>query len=135
MTTKVLPLAAIGLALVGCTSSERQVETRQYSGVWLHEFEGSTFIEGATEVPRTRIDYEKASWLSYDLKKLPSAKIDEGYLEPINCFLTTPYHLTFLGHKITSANGSGHMGLWPSEIVVDRMIVAKPLGSPFCYDR
>ncbi|WP_292095655.1 DUF1801 domain-containing protein, partial [Brevundimonas sp.] len=43
----IIPLA-LALALSSCSAARIDGSTRQFSGVWLYEFEGSTFVEGAT---------------------------------------------------------------------------------------
>ncbi|QBX38411.1 hypothetical protein E4M02_08575 [Brevundimonas sp. S30B] len=98
---------AVALGLASCAGGGFVSGSRQFSGVWLHEFEGSTFVEGATDVPAVRPEYRETDWLEWnewpDLERL--------------------------------MDGAGHMDLWRSEVAVQRPISAKRLGPSFCYDR
>ena len=131
-------LLILSFALAACSGAFSDNAPREFSGVWLYEFEGSTFLEGVSEVPKQRPSYDQAAWLDYhpDQRRSgePVASSDKDrYDEMRGCYLTHPYVVRFQGRKITSRRGSGHAGLWASEVKVDRMISAKPLGEPFCY--
>jgi hypothetical protein len=125
--------------LLACSESVDESLPRQFSGVWLYAFEGSTFIEGATEVPRERPPYQGTSWLEYHPdQRRPGQHVEmsrfDDYDEKKECYLVHPFLVIFEGRRITDPHGSGHMGLWASEVTVDRMISFKPLSPPFCYD-
>ena len=45
---------ALMITLSGCSGIGLPEGQREFSGVWLYEFEGSSFVEGATAVPTTR---------------------------------------------------------------------------------
>lgn len=135
MAFRWLSFILLGLALSSCSNGGFADRSRQYSGVWLYEFEGSTFVEGATEVPAQRPAYEETDWLEWtDWPGLEG--LMEQRLENEGCYTVQPFHVTFVGHRIRRPiGGAGHMGLWRSEVAVQRPISAKRLGPPFCYDR
>ena len=125
----------LGLALWSCSNGSFFDRSRQYSGVWLYEFEGSTFVEGATGVPARRPAYEESDWLEWtDWPGLED--LMEKRLQSADCYTVQPFYVTFVGRRIRRPiGGAGHLGLWRSEIVVQRPISAKRLGPSFCYDR
>ena len=129
---------ALSLALGACSTSTDDGAASEFSGVWLYEFEGSTFIEGATEIPRERPLYSNSAWLDYHPDRLrPDQYIEmsdkDRYDVKSGCYPIHAYLVRFEGHRVTDAHGSGHGGLWPSEVKVDRMISSDSLGRPFCY--
>lgn len=138
VTSRYIGFLALSLALFGCSKPVEKSATREFSGVWLYEFEGSTFLEGATEIPKSRPPYDKSAWLDYHPDQLRPGQLinmsdKDRYDQGRRCYLTYPFLVTFSGHSTNNPNGSGHMGLWASEVTVDRMISSKPLGQPFCY--
>jgi len=65
-------LSAFSLSLLGCSSGAETnapnkvvEEPRRYSGLWLYQFEGSTFLENETKVPEEAVDTKEAAWLDY----------------------------------------------------------------------
>lgn len=108
--------------------------TRQFSGVWLYEFEGSSFVEGATAVPAERPDYRQTDWLEWtewpQLERLMEYRLGDG-----DCYTVQPFLVTFEGRKTHHpVRGAGHLGLWRSKVTVQRPISAQRLGQSFCYD-
>lgn len=122
--------------------------TRSYSGVWLYQFEGSTFLEGATEVPKSEIAPQDAAWLEYHPEE-----VDPNYLHPKiedpsrdydrydverECYPKFAFAISFEGMQTTypkslhNLPGGGHLGLWGSDISVKRLISIKPLSGNFC---
>jgi len=65
MVIRWISLIALGLTLSSCQAPGFNGSTRQFSGVWLYEFEGSTFVEGETGIPPQRPAYEEADWLEW----------------------------------------------------------------------
>ncbi|GAA0867584.1 hypothetical protein GCM10009116_00990 [Brevundimonas basaltis] len=109
--------------------------TRQFSGVYLHEFEGSTFVEGATAIPAERPGYKETDSLEWidqpRLEDLLEERLGDG-----NCYTVQPILITFVGRRTHyPIGGAGHMGLHPGKVTVHRVISAKRLGPAFCYDR
>lgn len=126
---------AVALGLASCAGGGFVSGSRQFSGVWLHEFEGSTFVEGATDVPAVRPEYRETDWLEWnewpDLERLMDDRLQQG-----GCYTVQPFLLTFEGRRTHRLFvGAGHMDLWRSEVAVQRPISAKRLGPSFCYDR
>ncbi|WP_292095441.1 hypothetical protein, partial [Brevundimonas sp.] len=109
--------------------------TRQFSGVWLYEFEGSTFIEGAARPPTRRPAYRATDWLEYppDLPRLGEQVEALGYDADQDCHPVQPFLITFIGHRTRRLGGSGHMGLWHAEVTPHRTLSIKRLGGPMCY--
>jgi hypothetical protein len=138
-------ILTVHLLLAACSpidhdgSAESEGAPRQYSGVWLYRFEGSTFLEGAKSVPNEHPSLERSAWLQYHPdQRYPGERIElskyDAYDEAKACYPLSPFFVTFIGWKIDNPGGSGHFGLWDSEFKVERMISSEPLGAPFCYD-
>ena len=134
MTLRLFSLV-FALALTSCAEGGFSGGTRQFTGVWLYEFEGSSFVEGATEIPATRPDYEETDWLEWNewphLERLMEDRLEEG-----GCYAVQPFLVTFVGRRTHHPfGGAGHLGLWRSKVTVQRPVSAKRLGPSFCYDR
>ncbi len=128
-------LVALGLALSSCSDGGFNGRTRQFSGVWLYEFEGSTFVEGATEIPAKRPAYKAADWLEWRGQPRLEELMDKGAGNG-TCHEVQPFLITFSGRRTHHPfGGAGHLGLWRSEVTLQRTISAKRLGPSFCYDR
>lgn len=126
---------ALALALTSCAGGGFAGPTREFSGIWLYEFEGSSFVEGATAVPATRPDYKKTDWLDGRDKLRIETLVDERFSDG-DCNKVQPIRLTFIGRRTSRPfGGAGHMGLWNSEVTVDRTISAERLGPAFCYEK
>lgn len=135
MTFKRIRCVALGLALSACSAVGFDSSPRQFSGVWLYEFEGSIFVEGATGIPRTRPAYEATDWLDYpiDDPRLLALIQETGYDDVRRCYTVQPFRVRFIGHRTHRPSGAGHMGLWRSDVTVQRTISLERLGPPFCY--
>lgn len=139
---------ASSLSLLACTAGETEdrandtvEDTRRFTGIWLYQFEGSTFIENETEIPEREVDTQEAAWLDYHPEALGRGMDYDAYDEQHGCYPTHAYRVEFIGRRVIPAvthypnglpAGAGHFGLWGSEITVERMISATPLGSPSC---
>lgn len=127
-------MVALSIATSGCADPEQPGQSQVFQGVWLYEYEGSTFIEGATRVPNTRPEEKKTAWLMYEPEKVMSlTELNNDYNQAKNCYETHPFALKFVGRRSVVPYGSGHGGGWASTIIVDRMIMMKRLGASFCY--
>lgn len=128
---------ALSFALSSCSSVEPASSRGHFSGVWLYEFEGSTFVEGATGIPTERPSYEESDWLQYPINQPGLGDLREGsaYDTDLGCHPVQPLLITFVGQRSTNSLGSGHMGLWRSEVTVHRTISFTRLGPAFCYER
>ena len=133
MNLRWIGIVALVLTLASCSDGGLVGGTQRFSGVWLYEFEGSTFIEGATGVPTERPDYGETDWLDWTewphLESLMEDRLGNG-----ECYTVQPFLLTFEGRK-TRYPFRGIPGLWRSKVTVQRPISAKRLGPSFCYDR
>ncbi len=126
-------LLALTFALSSCADAGLVAPAREFSGVWLYEFEGSSFVEGAIEIPATRPPYEQTDWLEWTDEPQIEALLDEPP-GVVNCHAVQPIRLTFIGRKEHHPfGGAGHMGLWRSTVTVGRTISAERLGPSFCY--
>lgn len=135
MVRRLFSLVAIAFALASCADGGFSSGVRQFSGVWLYEFEGSTFVEGATEIPAQRPGYKETDWLS-GTEWTHLERLFEARPGGADCHTVQPFLLTFEGRRVTRPfGGAGHMGLWRSEVTMHRLISAKRLGPTFCYDR
>ena len=105
-------------------------EFRDYSGIWINQFEGSTFIEGGEEVPRKRPPFEETAWLRYDPPKEPSGTDILDYDEELGCYPIAAYYVRFVGRE--RPGGGGHLGLWGREIWPERMLKIEQLPAPNC---
>lgn len=133
MAFRWISLIGLGLALASCSAGGVDGPRRQFSGVWLYEFEGSTFVEGATGIPTEGPSYEESDWLEWadwpGLEGLMEESFENG-----DCHTVQPFLITFVGRRTRHRfGGAGHLGRWRSEVRVDRPISAERLGPSFCY--
>jgi hypothetical protein len=102
MTFRWISLVALGLALSSCSDAGLNGQARQFSGVWLYEFEGSTFIEGATEIPKERPAPKETDWLEWvgqpRLEELMDKSLGNG-----DCYTVQPILVTFVGRRDVSS--------------------------------
>jgi hypothetical protein len=103
---------------------------RRFKGIWLYEFEGSTFLENATSIPTKRPAYDSTAWLMYNPEAIDPKPRYDGNAPGQECFAIHAFQIEFIGQL--SPEGHGHMGLFGSEIWVRRMLSAKPLPPPNC---
>jgi hypothetical protein len=135
MTFRWIGLVALSLALSSCSGGGLSGQTRQFSGVWLYEFEGSTFIEGATAIPKEHPAPEATDWLEWTDQPRLEALMEKS-LGNEDCYTVQPILVTFVGRRTHHPfGGAGHMGLHRSMVTVHRTISAERLGPSFCYDR
>ena len=128
-------LVALSFALMGAYGPVLDSSPRQFTGVWLYEFEGSTFVEGATAIPPHRPAYRETDWLTYrfDQPRLETLVEHWAYDEERGCYPVQPFRVTFIGERSIKPGGSGHLGLWRSEVTVHETISFERLGPSFCY--
>lgn len=105
-------------------------QPRRFKGIWLYEFEGSTFLDGATSVPTKRPADGDTAWLRYDPAKIDPKPEYDKYTVKRNCYTIYAFEIEFIGRR--SPEGHGHFGFFGSEIEVDKMLSAKPLQPPNC---
>ncbi|WP_292106150.1 hypothetical protein [Brevundimonas sp.] len=128
-----ISLIAVGLTLSSCSDGGFNGPTREFSGVWLYEFEGSSFVEGASEMPTERPPYEETDWLEWTDWPRLEALMEES-LGNEDCYTVQPFLITFVGRRTHPPfGGAGHLGGWRSQVTVHRPISAERLGPSFCY--
>jgi hypothetical protein len=123
-------LAVIGLIVLAISGAVWVARPdREMSGVWLLQFEGSNFFEGATLETVRDFNRDDAGWLD------EGDAIDVGKLLPAYdggsaCWKTRAFALRFKGRRHFGM--SGHLGLWNSRYEVVELIEMKPLPWPEC---
>lgn len=100
---------------------------RRHRGIWLDEFEGSRFFEGATDpaavrnMIRDRARRERrgpwGEWLEF-------AREDKSTLPSRNARLLA---IEFIGRRTLYRGSYGHFGMSETQIIVDRVISARPV--------
>jgi len=123
-------IGLIVLAVCGAVWAARPPDRmREISGVWLLQFEGSNFFEGATAATVRNFDRADAGWLdegdAIDVEKLLAR--DGGYTK---CYKVHAFELRFKGQL--HAGISGHLGMWRSRYDVAELIEMKPIAWPEC---
>jgi hypothetical protein len=114
----------------------KMLPPKRYRGVWLDEFEGSAFFEGARGAGEVRAAIARRSdawpssqvWLDWPenggATALPTKTSANARLVVMD----------FVGRRTVYAGSYGHMGGSQHEILVDRMLSAKPIyQSPLPY--
>ena len=130
---------------VGGPSTE---PTRTFSGIWLYQFEGSTFVEGANAIPKYAVRTEDVAWLDFHPEEVEPAYLHLGienashdydrYDVERECYPRFAFAISFEGARTTypkltsSLPGGGHMGLWGSDISVESVSSITPLAGDFC---
>jgi hypothetical protein len=134
-----LSIMALSLVVASCSTTTFDGAVHHFSGVWLYEFEGSTFLEGARKVPAKRPTHSQEAWLDYHPDQdHPNGDVGhsskDAYDLKKGCYPIYPFAVTFRGRKVTRPLGSGHLGNYASEMKVDRMLSMRSLGPSFCYE-
>lgn len=114
-----------GLPLDQCYKMQ---PARRFRGIWLDEFEGSTFFEGFSDIGKVkseiRLRMKKPAaygeWLGWnENRKNPVLSSSGGDARLVA--------IDFVGRKTAYLGRYGHMGMSNSEIIVDRVISAQPI--------
>lgn len=137
MAFRWVSLVTLGVVLSSCSDGGFVGRTGQFSGVWLHEFEGSAFVEGATSIPTERPAYKETDWLEYNFDQPHIRQLveDLGYDDTRDCYLVQPFLVTFVGRRTHHPfDGAGHMSLHRRKVTVHRTISFRRLGPAFCYE-
>jgi hypothetical protein len=98
---------------------------REIAGIWVDQFEGSRFYEGARDLDEVRKREDKV-WLEIDEASVVPAEFKRpGY--------SHAYHVTFTGRTARDMNrkpmhGYGHLGVSSGLALVDRFTSWKDLG-------
>ncbi|MEH3120989.1 MAG: hypothetical protein PGN16_03270 [Sphingomonas phyllosphaerae] len=97
-------------------------DARSYEGVWIDEFEGSRFIEGARsyDEARRRLASDAAVyWLDLDAKSEIAKVIPRRYGTAYRIRLTAREMLPQEQRSRFSLPGFGHMGMWHRSLLLD----------------
>lgn len=131
-----IALVALSLAPTSCSAVGVSGSTREFSGVWLHQFESSVFIEGAVERPTHRPPEKDTDWLEFASAEphLRSQLEESESAGSVDCYPIQPFQITFIGYRTQRPFGGGHMGLWRSDVTVRQILSIKRLGPAFCYE-
>jgi hypothetical protein len=116
-----------------------QQRTRTIEGTWIDLFERSVFFEGGTIATACSPKFRDAPWFAYYPKpdkadgKLVKANRGSGvFVSSYGEWPVAAYHVKFVGHHQLVGLAFGHLGSFPSEYVVDRMISIKPVPVARC---
>ena len=128
-------LTLFSLAACAAPSFTQGSNQRKYEGVWIYEFEASTFVEGATSAPTKRPKLNQTSILLYDPEEVFRGPDYDDYDEQRRCYPLQAFLVSFVGREEPIPPGPvPDVDFWKSEITVDRMISAKQIVGPRCYD-
>jgi hypothetical protein len=123
-------LAVIGLIVLAiCGAVWVARPAREFSGIWLLQFEGSNFFEGATLATVRDYDREDAGWLE-EGEAIDIDKVIPEYDAGAACWKVRAFALRFKGKRHFGM--SGHLGMWNSSYEVAELIEMKPLPWPEC---
>ena len=94
---------------------------RRFSGVWLNHFEGSQFCPPPAEKTCPPGGFKTNAndvWLEY------------SHTPPVEMGSGGEYQIEFIGRRSEGAGTFGHMGGFPNDIIVDKLIAIEQLRSP-----
>lgn len=112
---------------------------RLVEGVWLWQFEGSMFYEGASPENVCDLLASRGSWLnfepegvlgSYDARK--SYPSSGEHVSQYGSYRLEAFSVRFAGNQRFSLLGTGHLSAWSSEFEVYKMLEAKPIQGLLC---
>jgi len=103
--------------------------TREISGLWLLQFEGSNFFEGATPETVRSYELDDAGWLS-ESDQIDLSNLLSGYDESDECWTVKAVQLRFRGHRQIGV--SGHLGMWSSSYEIEELLEMKVVPWPDC---
>jgi len=96
----------------------RLTEPRRWKGVLHYDLEESRFCADAVEQCPPPANREGLTWLSFSSK----VKLPEMLLTRPSDPLRRDFEIEFIGRRTLYPGHYGHMGTWPNEIMVDRLI-------------
>ena len=115
-----------GIVVYGRIPAEqcyRLLPARRYKGIWLDEFEGSRFFEGASTPAEVKSRYRAlrgrqgrgAEWLNFSQSLEPSLRRrhDNDH--------STMFLIDFVGRRAAYKGRYGHMGVYDSLMIVDKV--------------
>lgn len=119
--------AVVVLRYIGDRACVDFMPPRQITGVWIDQFEGSSFHENVGDLDGVR-GRAHTTWLTID-----KASVLPGDFKPARKRPPHAYRLTFVGRTARDMNrkpleGYGHFGMSPGLVLVDRLLSAEDLG-------
>ncbi len=99
----------------------RMSKPRRFVGLWRNHFEGSQFCA----VPATECSIDtirQSAWLNWN-RRMPWDRRGSEEFAPDRKL----YRVEFIGRQTEFAAGYGHFGLFPHEVIVDRMISVREI--------
>jgi hypothetical protein len=117
-------ITAAIMAAVGMASSGRDGWVREFRGVLIAEFEGDTFVEGATDERLPALGDSNHGYLDLDSITLPADPCS-GRAEGAVPERREAFAIRFVGRR--KAGPAGHLGMSPAEYQVDRVIDIRPI--------
>ena len=116
-------------------------EVRAFSGVWLREFEGSTFLEGVTTATADIGERLSGARLYIDSSVGPSVE-ELFYDSVLDCYPVYAFELTFIGRERELGDRRGYLsrrratvGASRAEIEVVELLDIEQISGPYCYDQ
>lgn len=99
---------------------------REITGVWIFQFEGSAFVEGANTLEEA-IKARPSIWLTIDRETKYPAGFQANPME------AHAFRVRFMGRFAKEMSrkpieGYGHFGMYPGLVLMDRLIVWEDLG-------
>jgi len=138
----VLPLHWFGVHVCGAVQKENGMDViigvpvdqcykmrpaQRFHGIWLDEFEGSRFFENARDADSVKAQMRR----SLNDPTVPSEWLDWPIngktIRPRNLRESRLVALEFIGRRTAYPGRYGHMGVARSEVVVDRIILARTI--------
>jgi hypothetical protein len=98
----------------------RMSEPQRMKGVWIDAFEGSQFLPGARDTSQAEIEPD-GIWLDVETNRIP------GLFQTSLTAGLRAFEIEFIGRQTATAGQYGHLGGSRHEIIVDRLISARPV--------
>lgn len=105
-------------------------KAKTYEGIWLYTFEGSTFLENRSTPPTERPSAKDTPFLPYHPDQFYEYTEFDDFNESKDCYPVYAFRIQFIGRR--NPHGRGHMGIFESEISVDKWLKIKPLSPLDC---
>lgn len=91
---------------------------RVFEGIYFDEFEGQIFLDGERPA-ESYTQRGPLTWLTFDEQSVPE-QLGTGVVS------TRVWHMRFIGRKTVRSGHYGHFGMSCHEILVDRVLWARP---------
>lgn len=98
----------------------RMSPPHRMKGVWIDEPEGSQFLLGASDATQAQVGLG-GTWLDLGKNRI------SGIFQKATVADLRAFEIEFVGRQTLVAGRYGHMGTFDHEVVVDRLITARPI--------